>query len=245
VGGEPTTIERHPWQIALFRKSDGGDEYFTCGGSVVHGQWVLTAAHCVTEEANNTLTVVPAHHLRVGVSSTDRRNGKRVAIVQVFVHESYNPPVRKSLSDDIALLKLEAPVEARAVELAPEDIKLTPGDTLELTGWGSSKLDASGPLPTTLQRIELPYISYDTCNRPSSEGGQQGSITQDMLCVGATPGHGQCGGDSGGPLVRHTATGPVQVGVVSFSSRPCTTRVGVFTRVSSYREWIARIMAFN
>jgi secreted trypsin-like serine protease len=67
-----------------------------------------------------------------------------------------------------------------------------------------------------------------------------------MLCVRVEgTGRGGCNGDSGGPLVRHTPAGPVQVGIVSFGSRRCTEGVDVFTRVSSYSDWIARTMAFR
>lgn len=244
VGGTPTTIERHPWQVALLVRDDDEPERFNCGASIVHSQWILTAAHCVARVVDGRMVIRSADRLTVGVGSTDRREGRRHLVAQLFVHEKYDRTAPMN-TDDIALLKLHDRVDSRVVDLAPEDIKLTEGDTLELTGWGSTRLDAGGPLPTILQRIELPYITFETCNRPAAQGGQHGNITHDMLCVGATHGHGQCGGDSGGPLVRHTPSGPVQVGVVSFSSRPCTTQVGVFTRVSSYRDWIARIMAFN
>src|SRR5262245_25894410 len=40
VGGHDTTIEQHPWQVAL--DIDGE----LCGGAIIAADWVLTAAHC-------------------------------------------------------------------------------------------------------------------------------------------------------------------------------------------------------
>jgi secreted trypsin-like serine protease len=46
VGGERTTIEKHPWQVALnIRQRDG---VYLCGGSTIAFKWVVTAAHCFT-----------------------------------------------------------------------------------------------------------------------------------------------------------------------------------------------------
>ncbi|KAK3586779.1 hypothetical protein CHS0354_016954 [Potamilus streckersoni] len=40
--GREATLGQFPWQIALYSYSS-----FYCGGSIIHPNWVLTAAHCV------------------------------------------------------------------------------------------------------------------------------------------------------------------------------------------------------
>lgn len=75
-------------------------------------------------------------------------------------------------------------------------------------------------------------MSNTECDRLHSR-----KIYPGMLCAGVQEGgKGQCSGDSGGPL---TING-VQVGIVSWSVKPCAVAPypGVYTKVSHYVNWI-------
>lgn len=55
-------------------------------------------------------------------------------------------------------------------------------------------------------------------------------------------------GDSGGPLIKIEEDGKKEViGIVSWGIGPCGTRgaPAVYTRVSSYADWIHNIMESN
>lgn len=73
----------------------------------------------------------------------------------------------------------------------------------------------------------------------------QEMLTPDMICIKVINGAGPCSGDSGGPLVL--ADGPhTVVGVSSFGSEKCGSGVpAVFTRVTSFLNWIHSIMQGN
>lgn len=104
IGG--STVSSAPWAAAVF--SNGS---FTCSGSVIAAQWVLTARHCVS----GTMSV------RVG--SVYRSSGG----VTRTVSASYT-------RNDLALLRLSSTVSTSAVTLATSNPPI--GSTNSIYGWG-------------------------------------------------------------------------------------------------------------
>lgn len=48
MGGCDVSARSYPWQVSLrFYNRTVGRWIHFCGGSLIHPQWVLTAAHCV------------------------------------------------------------------------------------------------------------------------------------------------------------------------------------------------------
>ena len=46
VGGEESSAGEWPWLVTLQMVRNGTNYEHLCGGSLVHPQWVVTAAHC-------------------------------------------------------------------------------------------------------------------------------------------------------------------------------------------------------
>jgi secreted trypsin-like serine protease len=223
VGGEDTDIKLHPWQVAL--KIDGE----LCGGVIIAQNWVLTAAHCFDSTDPKVV--------RAKAGATDHKIGGVWVTVEKVVLHNFD---RKTLENDLALVRLRSRLPGQSIPLARPDLELQQCQHLEVTGWGRTK-DGKGGASAKLQKAMVPYVDNATCNEPRSYSGR---IRPSMMCAGFSE-IDACTGDSGGPLVFKGPDGPVLVGIVSWgSSEGCGKqfKYGVYTRVSAHRDWITKVV---
>ncbi|CAD7012589.1 unnamed protein product [Ceratitis capitata] len=197
VGGVATTIEEHPYQVSLSTKLGG---HF-CGGSLVRGDIVVTAAHC--------LQSFKATSIRVRAGTTNnKKDGELVKVLAARYHPKYNA---SSIENDVGILKLATSIpqssSVRYIELA-ETIPAT-GTPAVVTGWGTKCFAYCLIPPTTLQAVELQIVQSEDCASSDYKYGAQ--IKESMVCAYALK-KDSCQGDSGGPLV---AEGKL-VGIVSW-----------------------------
>ena len=164
VGGETTTIEEHPWQVAIEIKHSDGT--YLCGGSIILKKWVLSAAHCFSPDAQ-------PNEVKVKAGATDYvSEGKWSPVDKVVVHERYNP---QTFENDIALIKIDPGLpKGQIISLVDAASTLTPGQPLQVTGWGTTK-EVGGQMPTHLLKATVPYVDNDTCNKPDSYNGSSSS----------------------------------------------------------------------
>ncbi|XP_023312939.1 trypsin-like, partial [Anoplophora glabripennis] len=221
VGGEPSSIEKHPYIVSVQRN---GRHH--CGGSIISSTWVVSAAHCFLREFD-------AYSIRAG-SSKRNQGGQVIPARKIILHELY---LRQTLDYDIALIQLVKPITirvARAITLAPAGYNPPiPGSIGVVTGWGA--LWEGGPLADRLKVVHVPVLSMELCR---SRYGQN-VITQRKFCAGywQVGGKDACANDSGGPMVING----VLTGVVSWGAgcaRP--DGPGVYASVPSLRNWIRR-----
>jgi secreted trypsin-like serine protease len=229
TGGSDAVISDFPWQVYL----EAGD--FTCGGSIIGENWIITAAHCTKNDNNGT---IPASNMDVIAGANNPRNntqGKKYNVSEVIVHEGYDS---NTLNNDIALLKLTEPINylnATPIKLISSvDVNAgaaDPGVMSWVTGYGITRVSPE-TYPSTLQMVRLPIVS----NSQASVVWQ--SIAATDLMAGYLNGNKDaCSGDSGGPLVVPVSGGYKLAGLVSWGSSNCNT-YGAYTRLSLFESWI-------
>ncbi len=109
-------------------------------------------------------------------------------------------------------------------------------------GWGLT--EGGGNVADILQQAMLPVQNPDTCSNVNSPLGPVDEAT--MICGGSGQANqaGGCQGDSGGPYVCEESGKWVLRGAVSWGHGMCITEhFTVFSRVSSFRNWIDNKMA--
>ena len=234
VGGTPANPAQFPYAVAIFRKG-----HMHCSGSVIAPTKVLTAGHCV--DGFNLA------NFQVIVGRPDLRNvatGQTIPVASGRVH----PDFEQTALHDVAVLNLAQPTSVPPIALATADqnnATTFPGAALQVAGYGATKpfgVHLSPFLKTTTEIVRTDRRCLRAYSRDLF-------APQSMICsLGAKRKHAgrfkihtsACSGDSGGPLVANTATGPVEVGTVSYGGALCglPAAPSVYSRVSSSLDFI-------
>ncbi|KAL6041680.1 hypothetical protein STEG23_009872 [Scotinomys teguina] len=109
---------------------------------------------------------------------------------------------------------------------------------LALTDQDTENFLTQGNTVTDLRQGQIRIISTNVCNEPTAYSG---SVLPGMLCAGVPSGTvDACQGDSGGPLVQEDSRRLwFVVGIVSWGYQcGLPNKPGVYTRVTTYRDWI-------
>ena len=120
-----------------------------------------------------------------------------------------------------------------------------------MAGWGRTyrnDFDTEGVPSAIQQKLEMPVVTIAECKQAYNQftGQNLGEDIKigDHICAGGEDKKDACKGDSGGPLMGRDGSGPyVLVGVVSGGTTYCGIGIpALFTRVSSYMNWIIQNM---
>ena len=144
---------------------------FSCGGSIISVNSILTAAHCTFGIPTSEITA------RVG-TKYNGRGGKITRVVKVIIHPLYDAT---NLDYDIAILQLKTSIELvpkikELVKLPAQDENIADGTVVLVTGWGdtTNKLESQD----LLRGVEIPIVNQEVCKTAYPD------LIAENLCAG-------------------------------------------------------------
>ncbi|KAL1388330.1 hypothetical protein pipiens_012620 [Culex pipiens pipiens] len=244
--GRTAELGQWPWHVAMYH----GEKY-ACGGSLIDQRHVLTAAHCVVrgknrpnKSKNKNITIeVERIRIHLGQHSLDdlpeQVQVKNVS--EIVVHPEFS-----TNRNDIALVVLSSVVQFSelVIPICLVGSRVAQGeDLIERRGWVAGwGITETGNLSTELKTTQMPVVNNTVCVQDDPELFGK-FVAPTMFCASDRNGTSVCQGDSGGGMYLLAGDRWELRGITSFAgakdSKECDTqRFVVFSKVSSYFEWI-------
>lgn len=251
-GGKEVDPGDWPFIVYIYEKiADDPSVGGLCGGTLINDRWIITAAHCFSWDRPESYGIILGEH------DVNKRSGNEIYmdIEKIISHAAFN---HRSFSNDIALIKTAERViytsyiqpactidsNLKSDDISDDDTTLV-GKNCTVIGWGLTSRE-SKQRSDVLMGLTIQIVPRFICTTQTSLNLAKYSVKTPVaenspkFCAGGKEGEDTCNGDSGGPLLCKR-NGRYHIhGVTSYGTELCGTRnlPGVYTEVSSYREWI-------
>jgi uncharacterized protein (TIGR03382 family) len=224
VGGRTTSDYE---QVGLLAICDRNYWYgWYCSGTLIHEDWVATAAHCVEAGLEYKQREGLDTCFALGSNAESNSGIDAVSTVQnMYAHPSYNS---NNYSNDVGLLELKTPLRHLDPMAVNDDTIRNSwvGEDITWVGWGVTRQTANDS--GVKRTVDVPIYTYDS-----------------NIVYTYAEGVNICSGDSGGAAIMEDGGVRELVGVVSFGfninggSPDChlSGAAGGAMRVDKYLSW--------
>uniref|UniRef100_A0A182JYL1 Peptidase S1 domain-containing protein n=1 Tax=Anopheles christyi TaxID=43041 RepID=A0A182JYL1_9DIPT len=241
IYGVPARQGEFAHMAAIGWRQSNGSISFDCGGSLITTRHVLTAAHCALNDDGVAPQVVRLGVIDItaGLYDPQNRFAQEYGITSFRRHSEHE---FRAEYHDIGLITMDRPVELTDA-VVPACLwtgAQVPLRRFEAAGFGQTSF--GGERTPILLKVQLSPVDNSACGRfyPPSRRRRQGLIDQQMCASDERM--DTCHGDSGGPLqlklMANNRLIPFVVGITSFGRFCGTATPAVYTRVSSYVDWL-------